>query len=120
MRQYQSSQWCSNGRWIKGMAGDDSLMPDAIQSYVEFCNQSNCQVCVSGAYFMDEESNPLDIEGEKSLWNHYIEDLECTYPEQKTMIKHHCFAQDHLCFSQKMYGLLLAVAMRLMPMLMNG
>lgn len=79
----------ANGRWIKGMAGDDSLMPDAIQSYVEFCNQSNCQVCVSGAYFMDEESNPLDIEGEKSLWNHYIEDLECTYPEQKTMIKHH-------------------------------
>lgn len=35
----------SHGNWIKGIAGDDLLKPNAIEEYVKFVLSTNCKIC---------------------------------------------------------------------------
>lgn len=91
----------AKGRWIKGCAGDDCLMPDAIASYVEYCHRINCQICVSDAYFINEDSVIITTEGKLSLWNHYIKDLKKPKSKQKSTILYHLLCPGPPMFMSK-------------------
>ena len=49
----------AKGEWIKGIAGDDMLMPDAIEEYIKFILANpQCQMCVAGVNVFSTENIP--------------------------------------------------------------
>lgn len=45
----------THGTWIKGIAGDDLLMPNAIEEYVKFVTEKKCKICVAKMSFFGED-----------------------------------------------------------------
>lgn len=70
----------SSGKWVKIIAGDDKMIPQAIQKYIKFCSiNPECRMCVSDMeLFSDDEIIP------KSTFEAYSRSYEKSKSSQKT------------------------------------
>lgn len=75
----------ANGEWIKGIAGDDMLMPDAIEEYIKFVLANpQCQMCVAGVNVFSTENIPTEKLSED--YNQYLIKTDITLEKQKRQI----------------------------------
>ena len=89
----------STGTWIKAPAADDLLCDDAIEEYMKFCSSNEaCKVCVSDAYFINEEGILLSSERKTSIWATFLEMMGKSLKEQKKQVQ-----QDKLCPGPPMF-----------------
>jgi len=90
----------ANGKWLKSLAGDDCLEPNAIEDYVRFAEENNCQICAAGMNYIDDNSNainPLD-----GAYSSYLKDLDESYDKQlKKIYKGIFFPGNPLFFSKE-------------------
>lgn len=78
----------SQGEWIKTIAGDDILIPEAIQEYIHYVKQSDddIQMCVSDVeLFTGSGRIPSKI---ADAYGDYIRIAQEPYPKQWSRIKH--------------------------------
>ena len=73
------------GDWIKSIAGDDILMPDAISEYIYFVrNNPQCQMCVAGVKVFSTENILTDKLSAE--YNKYLIKSDLSLEEQKRQI----------------------------------
>jgi len=51
----------TTGEWIKGLGGDDLLIPNAIEDYLTFAVANNCDICASRMGYIDEYGNDFQV-----------------------------------------------------------
>jgi len=75
----------AQGEWFKGIAGDDMLMPDAIEEYMRFVlDNPQCQMCVAGVKVFSTENIPT--EQLSAQYNQYLKNTDISLEEQKRQI----------------------------------
>ena len=95
----------SKGEWIKSIAGDDFLIPTAIEEYVDFIIHSpeNVRMCVC-----DVECFATDGEVSEKTREDYLGffEKECeTYPQQKKRVMHELvFVGPTYFYSRELYN----------------
>lgn len=93
----------TTGDWIKGLGGDDCLYPNAIEEFVRFVQEQQCEICACRMDYMDENSKDLD---KKPSFAHaaYINNLQYPYEKQYRMIKEDLIVPGPVLFySRKVY-----------------
>lgn len=93
----------AKGDWIKGIAGDDMLMPDAIEEYIKFVLANpQCQMCVAGVNVFSTENIPT--EKLSAQYEQYLINTDIPLEEQKRQIvKKMIFPGPTYFFSKKLY-----------------
>ena len=93
----------TKGEWIKGVGGDDSLYPNAIEEYVRFVTESHCEICAARMNYMDDNNNDLDVKlggSYDEYWGH----IHMSREKQFNLIKRSLFVPGTvLFFSHKVY-----------------
>jgi alpha-1,3-rhamnosyltransferase len=51
----------SRGKWIKILAGDDRLVPHAVERYLDYCASHNTEVCVSRLRFFGTDAGLIEL-----------------------------------------------------------
>lgn len=94
----------SNGLWIKGLAGDDTLTPNSIEKFVDFVKQNNCQICVSDLnLFSDENIDLSQTRLTYNLFHNYLkEDLN---KQLKRIYKEYTIPGPGFFYSRLLYNL---------------
>jgi alpha-1,3-rhamnosyltransferase len=72
----------SSGSWIKILAGDDLLQPDAINSFVQFIQQKDIQVVVSSMIPFRDKENTRHFAKEKNYSREFLYKSTTTIRQQ--------------------------------------
>lgn len=74
-----------NGTFIKSLAGDDCLEPNAIEEFVSFSKDKNIDVCLADISYIGQDSKVLDhrLSG---VYSTYLDNLDESYEFQKKTI----------------------------------
>lgn len=93
----------TTGDWIKGLGGDDVLHPEAIERFIAFVQREKCEICASSMDYMDDESNPLDVDL-GGRYDDYMKILELPYRKQFRLSKQYIIVPGPVLFySRKVY-----------------
>lgn len=76
----------TTGDWIKGLGGDDCLYPNAIEEYVRFVKDNQCDICAAEMSYFDESSNDLNINLGVG-YDDYMDILKQSYKKQYRLMK---------------------------------
>jgi alpha-1,3-rhamnosyltransferase len=92
----------ANGAWIKLMAGDDLLFPDAIYEYVHFVKTIHCEICCCKLkLFGNDKKFVLQHESE---YENYYKNLNKNLKSQQQLILKNLFVPGPgLFFSKTLY-----------------
>lgn len=99
-RGYKAAQ----GKWLKGIAGDDTFPPIAIEHYITFvANHHNCQLCSAQLHCFGNDSKKV-LEAQQAvnaIWNQ----LNSLSPEEQytTSIKKHILPGPGIFFTKKLW-----------------
>lgn len=76
----------TTGDWIKGLGGDDLLTLDAIEKFVSFAQESQCDICASRMEYIDDNSQEIIV---KHGTTHvkYMDYLQKSYKNQFRLCK---------------------------------
>lgn len=62
----------ANGEWIKGLSGDDQLLPDSIKDYIEFVTKNpQCNICFGKLHFWGENKDFVSKQQDYYEQNYY-------------------------------------------------
>lgn len=79
----------ASGVWIKGIAGDDTFVPEAMEEYVRFCIENQCDICFAKmkTFGIDEKANQSNTE----VLNKMYRDMQLPTRklQYKTALKRH-------------------------------
>ena len=94
----------SKGKWIKILAGDDTLTSDSIEQFYNFVKQNKCEICVCDLnLFSDENQDLSDI---KLVYNQYHNNLKEDLNKQlKRIYKEYTIPGPGFFFSRSLYNL---------------
>lgn len=97
----------SKGEWIKSIAGDDLLIPTAIQEYIDFVNNNpeNVRMCVCDVECFATNGN-IDVTYKDVIerYNYFFEKEKETYPQQRKRIINECvFVGPTFFYSRELY-----------------
>ena len=93
----------AKGAWIKGIAGDDMLMPDAIMEYMNYVLANpQCQMCVAGVVVFSTENIPTE---QLSLgYNQYLIKADISLEkQQRQIVKKMIFPGPTYFYSKDLY-----------------
>lgn len=74
-----------NGTFIKSLAGDDCLEPNAIEKFVSFLKSKKVDVCLADISYINQDSKELDYRL-SGAYSTYLDDLDKGYEFQKKTI----------------------------------
>ncbi len=93
----------TTGEWIKGVGGDDCLYPNAIEEYVRFVEEFQCEICAAKMDYMDDNSQDLNVELGGAYVN-YMNYIQLPYEKQLRLAKEKVFVPGPVLFySRKVY-----------------
>ena len=75
-----------SGDWIKGLGGDDLLTPNAIERYVSFAQDNNCEICAARMGYINDYSQEIVIKHGTTHVN-YMDYLNRSYKKQLRLCK---------------------------------
>lgn len=75
-----------SGDWIKGLGGDDLLTPDAIEKYLLFVQENNCEICAARMGYINDNSQEIAIRHGTTHVN-YMDYLSRSYKKQYRLCK---------------------------------
>lgn len=93
----------AHGDWFKDLAGDDQLIPTAIEDYMQFVGSNNdIKICISDVeLFSDEGSVPEERVKEYEM---YFKHINCSYKDQwLRCLQENVFVGPGLITSKKLY-----------------
>lgn len=93
----------TTGKWIKGLGGDDCFYPNAIEEYVRFVQDQNCEICGARMMYMDDEGKDLNVKLGGS-YDNYVNNLKLSYKKQLRLVKQKIIVPGPVLFySRKVY-----------------
>lgn len=75
-----------SGDWIKGLGGDDLLTPDAIEKYMLYVQENNCEICAARMGYINDNSQEIVIRHGTTHMN-YMDYLSRSYKQQYRLCK---------------------------------
>ena len=92
----------SSGEWIKGLAGDDKLLPNSIEEYVNFVNSHpDCQIVFSKLHFWGEDKE--NIAKVEAYYKTFYKEIKNPKNQYKRYLKQHFIPGTGLFFKRSMY-----------------
>lgn len=76
----------ATGDWIKGLGGDDLLVPTAIEQFISFVQDARCDICASKMGYIDDEGHDINI-SHGVVHSKYMDYLQLSYTEQLKLVK---------------------------------
>ena len=93
----------SKGEWIKSIAGDDTLVSNAISTYINFVNAKKCHFCCCDLNLFTTENK--DISKSRNTYDFYFKCLYKTSKEKmEQIINQYCFPGPAFFYSRTIYN----------------
>lgn len=92
----------SQGIWVKAIAGDDILQPEAIKEFVRFVEVNNYEICCSKLKLFGE--NQATIKKNILIYNTYFKKMSLPIEKQKRLIREEIYIPGPgIFFSRRLY-----------------